>query len=206
MQKILSFTKHKAVLSLQKLQVINDENNPWQITASSVKYDNPWINVTEFKVINPGGGNGIYGKVHFKNRAIGIVPLDDENNTWLVGQYRFPIDAYSWEIPEGGGSLSEPSLAAAQRELMEETGIKAGKWEKVMEMYLSNSVTDEDCCIYLARELSFHKPSPEETEQLALKKLPFSRVVEMVMSGEIMDAVTAVAVLKVNYLLQNHLI
>lgn len=186
--------------------MINEENNPWQITGSSLKYDNPWISVTEFNIINPGGGSGIYGKVHFKNRAIGIVPIDNENNTWLVGQYRFPIDAYSWEIPEGGGSLSEPPLAAAQRELLEEAGIKARQWEKVMEMHLSNSVTDEICCIYLARELSYHKPSPEETEQLTIKKIPFPQVVEMVIAGKIVDAVTVAAVLKVNYLLQNNLI
>ena len=122
---------------------MHKETNPWQIVAEKNIYDNKWINVKEYDVINPSGGNGIYGKVHFKNHAIGIVPLDEQYNTWLVGQFRFATNNYSWEIPEGGGLLNEHPLAAAQRELLEETGLKADRWREVLQMHLSNSVTDE---------------------------------------------------------------
>ena len=129
------------------------EKNPWQILSEKNIYDNNWINVTEYDVINPNGGKGIYGKVHFKNIAIGVVPLDEEYNTYLVGQYRFTIDQYSWEIPEGG-CLNESPLDAAKRELLEETGLKANNWQQIIEMYLSNSVTDEHCFVFVAKELN----------------------------------------------------
>src|ERR1044072_4006053 len=105
-----------------------EETNPWKTVKSKEVYDNPWIKLTEYDVINPAGGKGIYGKVHFKNTAIGIVPLDEDLNTYLVGQYRFTINEYSWQIPEGGGTENEEPLAAAQRELLEETGLKAEHW------------------------------------------------------------------------------
>lgn len=185
---------------------MNEQHNPWQIIGRKDQYENPWIKVVEYDVINPGGGKGIYGKVYFKNTAIGIVPFDEEGNTWLIGQYRFPIDAYSWEIPEGGGDLHTDPLISAQRELLEEAGIKAAKWDKILDMHLSNSVTNETCVVYLARGLSFHEAAPEESEQLTIKKLPFKKVLDMVISGEITDAVSVAAAFKVNYLLENKLI
>lgn len=186
--------------------MINEQHNPWTIIAQKNVYDNPWINVTEYDVINPSGGKGIYGKVHFKNIAIGVIPLDEENNTWLVGQYRFPTDKYSWEIPEGGGNMEESPLMSAQRELLEETGLKAARWDKILDMHLSNSVTDEISVTYLARELSQHEAEPEETEQLAVQKIPFSKVLDKVITGEITDAITVAAVLKLDYLIQHKLI
>ena len=185
---------------------MNEQQNPWQIIDQKDIYDNAWIQVTEYNVINPGGGKGIYGKVHFKNNAIGIVPLDPEGNTWLVGQYRFPLDAYSWEIPEGGGDLHTDPLLSAQRELLEETGIKAEKWDKVLDMHLSNSVTNEAAVVYLAQELSFYAATPEESEQLTVKKMPFGKAFDMVIAGEITDSISVAALLKVNYLLANKLI
>lgn len=185
---------------------MNEQHNPWQIIGRKDQYENPWIKVVEYDVINPGGGKGIYGKVYFKNTAIGIVPFDEEGNTWLIGQYRFPIDAYSWEIPEGGGDMHTDPLISAQRELLEEAGIKAAKWDKILDMHLSNSVTNETCVVYLARGLSFHEAAPEESEQLTIKKLPFKKVLDMVISGEITDAVSVAAAFKVNYLLENKLI
>ena len=185
---------------------MSEQYNPWQIIGQEDKYENPWIKVVEYDVINPGGGKGIYGKVHFKNTAIGIVPLDDEGNTWLIGQYRFPVNAYSWEIPEGGGDLHTDPLMSAQRELLEEAGIKAKSWDKVLDMHVSNSVTNETCVVYLARGLSFHEATPEESEQLAIKKLSFRKAFNMVINGEITDAISVAAIFKVNYLLENHLI
>lgn len=180
--------------------MINEQHNPWQIISEKNIYDNAWINLTEYDVINPSGGKGIYGKVHFKNIAIGIVPLDADLNTYLVGQYRFTIDEYSWEIPEGGSSGDTP-LVAAQRELLEETGLKAMHWEKIAEMHLSNSVSDEQAIIFIATGLSQHAAMPEETEQLAIKKLPFEEVYQMVMRGKIKDALSVAAILHTKILL-----
>ena len=177
------------------------EENPWLIESEATIYDNPWIGLTEYQVINPSGNPGIYGKVHFKNRAIGIIPLDEDMNTYLVGQYRFVVDQYSWEIPEGGGPLDEDPLDAAKRELLEETGLIAKNWTEVLRMHLSNSVSDELSITYVATGLEQFKAEPEETEQLMVKKLPFEEVYRMVCAGEIMDSVTVAAVLKVKLML-----
>jgi 8-oxo-dGTP pyrophosphatase MutT (NUDIX family) len=173
---------------LQRLPV--ESTNPWRTLSSSIVYDNPWITLTEFQVLNPAGNPGIYGKVHFKNMAIGIVALDDDGWISLVGQYRYTTDRYSWEIPEGGGHHDVDPLTSAQRELLEETGLKAGQWELLLQMHLSNSVTDEFCQVYLATELQQFEAEPEETEQLKYLKLPLSEAWQRVKSGEITDAIT----------------
>lgn len=179
------------------------EKNPWQIISEKKVYDNKWIDVTEYDVINPNGGKGIYGKVHFKNLAIGIVVLDDKLNTYLVGQFRFTLNEYSWEIPEGGGPLGIDPLESAKRELLEETGLVANNWKLILKMHLSNSVTDEYSLIYLARELEQHTAMPEETEQLIIKKLPFEEAWQMVEEGLITDAMSVAAIQKVKLMSLN---
>ena len=173
------------------------EENPWQITAENIIYDNPWIGLTEYQVINPSGNPGIYGKVQFKNFAIGVIPLDAEMSTYLVGQYRFALGQYSWEIPEGGGPLGTEPLESAKRELLEETGLKASRWTEIQRMHLSNSVSDELSIIYLAQNLQQFEAEPEDTEQLIIKKIPFEEVYQMVRNGKITDSVTVAAVLKI---------
>ena len=180
---------------------MNELHNPWQIKGQKQVYDNPWIGVTEYEVINPSGGKGIYGKVHFKGLAIGVLPLDEHMNTYLVGQYRVPLDQYSWEIPEGGGALEIDPVLSAQRELMEETGLVAQSWTRIVEMHLSNSVSDEYSIVYLARELSQHTACPEETEQLQVRKLPFEEAYQMVEQGKITDSMSVAAILKVKLML-----
>jgi ADP-ribose pyrophosphatase len=175
--------------------------NPWKISSEKVIYDNPWISLTEYQVINPSGNPGIYGKVHFKNVAIGVLPLDDDLNTYLVGQYRFVLGQYSWEMPEGGGLLGKDTLESAKRELLEETGLKAQSWAELQRLHLSNSVSDELSIIYLARNLEQFEAEPEDTEQLIVHKLPFEEVYQMVCNGEITDSMTVAAVLKVRLLL-----
>lgn len=179
-----------------------ENTNPWKTIESNKIYENNWIGLTEHQVINPSGGKGIYGEVHFKNIAIGILPLDNELNTWLVGQYRYPIKAYSWEIPEGGGALSEDPLDGAKRELIEETGLTATEWIEIQRMHLSNSVSDELAIIYVAKGLTQGPSSPEETEQLVIKKLPFNDAYQMVINGEITDSMSVAAILKTKILLQ----
>ncbi len=180
---------------------MDEKNNPWKILTDKDIYNNPWIHVTEYNVINPSGGKGIYGKVHFKNLAIGIIPLDEELNTWIVGQYRFPINKYSWEIPEGGGLIGSDPVEAAKRELQEEAGLSANKWTELMKLHLSNSVTDESSIIFLARDLVAGKATPEDTESLVVKKLPFDEVYTMVCNGEITDVMSVAAIQKVKLMI-----
>lgn len=178
----------------------NENENPWQITSSQQIYDNPWINLTEHEVINPGGGKGIYGQVHFKNLAIGIIVLDEQDHTWLVGQYRFPLSQYSWEIPAGGCPLGSDPAETARRELQEETGILAANWMEIQRMHLSNSVSDELAILYLARELTFGHAEPEESEELQVKKMPFEDAYRLVLSGDITDSLSVAAILKLKVL------
>lgn len=180
-----------------------EEINPWQTLKSEEKYNNNWIRLTEHQVINPSGGKGIYGEVHFKNLAIGILPLDENYNTWLVGQYRYPLKAYSWEIPEGGGPLGEDPIDSARRELLEETGMSAKNWREIQRMHLSNSVSDELSIIYIATDLTQGVAMPEETEQLIVKKLPFEEVYLMVLGGKITDSMSVAAILRAKLMMLN---
>jgi 8-oxo-dGTP pyrophosphatase MutT (NUDIX family) len=180
---------------------MNEQHNPWQVIAEKKIYENSWISLTEFDVINPSGGKGIYGKVHFKSIAVGVLPLDNELNTYLVGQFRFTVNQYSWEIPEGGGAFGVDPVESAKRELMEETGLVAQEWTKLMDIHLSNSVSDEYGVIYMARNLSQYTASPEETEQLEVKKVPFEEVYQMVERGQITDSMSVAAILKVKLML-----
>jgi ADP-ribose pyrophosphatase len=183
---------------------MNEESNPWKTLSKEVKYDNNWIQVSEHQVINPAGGNGIYGVVHFRNYAIGIVPMDNENNIYLVGQYRYPLNKYSWEIPEGGGALDIDPLQSAKRELLEETGLVAKHWQEVMRLHLSNSVTDELAILYLAKNLEQFDPEPEETEELKIKKIHFDEALEMVINGEITDAMSVAAIMRIRLMNLNN--
>ncbi len=180
----------------------SEKDNPWKTLSGKAIYDNPWISLTEYQVLNPSGNPGIYSVVNFKNLAIGIVPLDKDYNTWIIGQYRYPLKQYSWEIPEGGGKLDVDPIESARRELLEEAGIKAERITLIQESHLSNSVSDERALIYVAQDLSFTNMEPEETEQLEVKKIPFSELYERVCSGEITDSLTVMAVLKIKLLMQ----
>lgn len=175
--------------------------NPWTSLSQELIYNNNWISLTEHQVLNPNGGPGIYGVVHFKNLAIGIVAMEENGDIYLVGQFRFPINQYSWEIPEGGGKLEEDPLHSAQRELLEETGLRAEKWRVIQTMHLSNSVSDEYCILYMATDLRQGIAEPEETEKLEVKRIPFSEAYSMVVKGEITDSMSVTAILKVKILL-----
>lgn len=179
----------------------NLEKNSWTTLQSESKYDNNWIHVTEHQVLNPAGKPGIYGVVHFKNAAIGVLPLDKNQNTWLVGQWRFPLNTYSWEIPEGGGPLGTDPLESAKRELKEETGLIAKKYRVLGQIHTSNSVCNEYGILYLAQDLEETEAHPDENEDLQIKKLPFMEAYQMVMNGQITDSLSQVAILKTKLLL-----
>lgn len=174
------------------------DGNPWKTHETRTIYDNPWIQVNESKVTNPGGGEGIYGVVHFKNRAIGVVPIDEDGNTWLVGQYRYTLNTYEWEIPEGGCPEGEEPIEAAKRELREETGLVADEMAVILDnIALSNSVSDERATVFVARNLTQLEACPEETEDLKVWKLPLMEAIEMVKKGAITDSVSVMALLKI---------
>lgn len=179
-------------------------SNLWKTLSIHEIYDNNWISVAEHRVINPAGNPGIYGKVHFKNKAIGIIPIDDQGNTWLVGQWRYPLNQWSWEIPEGGGALDTDPLLSAQRELKEETGITATRWTPVIRTHLSNSVTDEEGFVFLAEGLTFGDRETEETEaDMKVMKVRFQEAITMVMEGKITDSLSVMGILKVAFLKMN---
>lgn len=177
------------------------KRGPWTTLNEEVRYETPWIRVTHHDILDPSGRQGIYGTVHFKNIAIGVLPLDQDLNTWIVGQYRYPIQAYSWEIPEGGGRRDVPPIDSARRELREETGIEAARWREILRMDLSNSASDEHAILYVAQDLTFHAPQPDHDEELALRKVPFDELYGMVLRGEVLDSLTVAAVLRVKLML-----
>lgn len=167
-------------------------SNPWQTLESAPRYENAWIRVREDQVLRPDGQPGLYGVVEFKNHAIGIVPVTENLDTFLVGQYRYPLHAYSWEIPEGGAPHAEAPLEAARRELAEETGITAGRWTYLGDLHTSNSVTDELGAVYLAEDLDFGPSAPEGTERLEVRRLPLKEAYDMAMSGVITDSLAVI--------------
>lgn len=173
----------------------DETKSPWRTLASREVYDNAWISVREDAVVRPDGEQGIYGVVHFKNLAIGILAIEDEY-IYLVGQYRYPLNRYSWEIPEGGCGEGEDPLAAARRELEEETGLRAANWEKMGEAHLSNSVSDELAIWFLATGLTQGELSPEGTEQLKVRRVSFQEALEMAFRGEITDALSLLAIMQ----------
>lgn len=171
-----------------------DEENPWQTFYQKTMYETAWIKVVEHECLNPKQEPAKYGVVEFKNIAIGILALDTNQNIYLIGQWRYPLGQYSWEIPEGGGRLGFDPLEEAKRELKEEAGLTANHWEKLFEMHLSNSTTNELSMVYLAQDLVQGEAEPEDTEILKMKKVHLNTAYRMVEQGEITDAISVAAI------------
>jgi 8-oxo-dGTP pyrophosphatase MutT (NUDIX family) len=170
---------------------------PWTRRSRRVAYDNPWITVWHDKVDRPDGSPGIYGVVHFANAAVGVVVLDPHDRVLLVGQHRYTLDAYSWEIPEGGVPAGESPLDGARRELREETGVEADGWRELVRFHLSNSISDEGGVLFAARATSHGVPSPEPSEDLAIRWLPFEDALAMAADGRITDAMSIMGLQRV---------
>ena len=169
----------------------------WKRLKSAVVYDNPWITVFDKKVLSPNGGESQYGRIHFKSKAIAIVPLDEDGNTWLVGQNRYTTDEYSWEVPMGGSDAGEDPIDTAKRELKEETGLTAGKLEQIMRLHPSNSITDEEGFVFVATNLEQGETDFDDDENLQVRKLSLVDAIEMVKRNEITDAISVAALLRV---------
>jgi len=181
---------------------LSDAPKKWTIKSARTVYSNRWIKVREYQTVAPTGADAQYGLVHLHNLALGVLPIDEQGQTILIGQERFCFGRYSWELPEGGGSPDIPVLEGAQRELSEEAGLKAANWLPLLEdVHLSNSVTDERAYAFLAWDLSpdasFAKDSSEE---LSIRRVPFAEAVRMGVSGEITDAFTLVMLFKADHL------
>jgi 8-oxo-dGTP pyrophosphatase MutT (NUDIX family) len=173
----------------------DDRENPWKKLDSRQIYDNAWVSVREDSVIRPDGEKGIYGVVHFNHIAVGVLAIEGDS-IYLVGQYRYTLDQYSWEIPEGGCPEGEDPLDGARRELAEETGLRAESWEKMGEAHLSNSVTDELAIWFLATGLRQGEHNPEGTEQLDIRRVTLKKAMEMILEGEITDALSQLAIMQ----------
>ena len=163
---------------------------PWTRRSRSVGYENPWITVWHDEVDRPDGSPGIYGVVHFANVAAGVVVLDDDDRVLLVGQHRYTLDAYSWELPEGGVPPGESALDGARRELREETGVEADGWRVLVRFDLSNSISDESGVVFAARAVAHGAASPDPSEELAVRWVAFAEALAMVRDGGITDAMT----------------
>ena len=179
----------------------SERRGPWTVLDRRAIYRNDWIELDEHRVINPAGGRGVYGVIHYRSLAIGIIPVDGEGNTWLVGQHRYPLDRFSWEIPAGGGALDVPPIESAQRELIEETGLRAARWDCIQHMELSNSVSDEVGMIWVARDLTLGESEPTAEEQITAARVPLAEAFERVHAGELVDSLTIAGLLKLENLI-----
>lgn len=172
-------------------------SGPWLRHSRRTAYENPWISVWHDEVSRPDGSPGIYGVVHFANLAAGVVVIDDQDRVLLVGQHRYTLDEWAWEIPEGGVAPDEAPLDGIRRELREETGVEAAEWVELARVDLSNSVTDERGILWLATGVRHGEAAPEPSEAIESRWLPFEEALAMTLDGRITDVLTIVGLQRV---------
>jgi 8-oxo-dGTP pyrophosphatase MutT (NUDIX family) len=177
-----------------------EDGDPWVVKGVTQAFANDWFRIESHGVIHPGGAAGTYSVIRVRRLAVGVLPIDADGSVHLVGQWRFPLGRYSWEMPEGGGEPGEPAIACARRELAEETGLRAGQIIPILELDMSNSLTDETAVIFLATELLPGEASPEPTEVLQRRRAPFREVLARVTDGRLRDAMTVAAMLRAHHM------
>ena len=168
----------------------------WQQLKRTKIYENPWVTLYEDDVITPAQTKSSYSIIDFKNKAAAAIPIDSEGYTWLVGQYRYSLNKYSWELPMGGSANAEDVLLGAQRELREETGISAKKWTEILRFDMIQSIGKEEAIVYVAQELSFGKLETEDTEELQLMRIHLNDAISMALNGEISDSISLAGLFK----------
>jgi 8-oxo-dGTP pyrophosphatase MutT (NUDIX family) len=177
-----------------------EDQNPWTDKGVARVFENGWFGIDSHTVIRPDGTEAIYSVMRPHGVAVGVLPIEDDGQVHLVGQWRFTLARYSWEMPEGGAGRDEPALECAKRELQEETGLSASHFEKILELDLSNSITDERAVLFLATGLKPGPASPEPTEVLKRRTAHFTEVLARVADGRIRDAMTVAAVLRAHHM------
>lgn len=173
---------------------------PWRAEPGRTVFANPWVEVIEQPAVAPTGRAVTYGVLRFRNLAVGVLPIHADGTVTLVGQQRFPLAGYSWEMPEGGAPFDEDPLAGARRELAEEAGLQAAAWREALRLELSNSITDERAVCWLAWDLCPAQGEPDETEALALARVPFRALLAEVAAGRVRDAMTVATALRAHHM------
>lgn len=176
------------------------DDDPWTVISEKRVYENPWIAVEHREVLTPAGDPGVYGVVRFRKLAVGVVPIDEAGRVHLVGQWRVPLDEFSWEVPEGGAELGEAPEETARRELKEETGLAAGRLTPILSMALSNASTDERAIVFLATDLKAGPAAPEGTEKLSHRIVPFAQALHLAVTGALTDSMTVAGLLRAHHM------
>ncbi len=179
---------------------LRPHGQPWRVTGQAELHDNPWYRLVHYKAIAPTGRPADYYLQEYKNVAVGVLALHEDGTLWLVGQWRFPFHDYSWELPEGGAPMDEAPLDGAKRELREEAGLEAADWRLILTLQLSNSTSDEVAYGYLATDLSPAMAEPDETEALAVARVPFREALKAAVEGRIQDAITVAILLRAHHM------
>lgn len=181
-------------------EIWEEDGDPWTVKGVTRPYENDWFALESYAVVHPGGKDGVYTVMRPRRLAVGVLPIEPDGSVHMVGQWRFPLGRYSWEMPEGGADPGEDALACAKRELAEETGLRAGRYLKVLELDISNSLTDERGVLFLAFDLKPGEATPDETEVLRRRRAPFLEVLARVCDGRIRDGLTVAAVLRAHHM------
>ena len=179
---------------------LRPHGRPWRAGPPEPVTQNPWFAVESYDAVAPTGAPARYHVHRCRNLATGAVPLHADGTVTLVGQWRFPLGRYGWELPEGGAPHGEAPLEGCKRELREEAGLEAADWREILVLELSNASSDEVAHVYLATGLTPCPAAPEPTEELALARVPFAEALHAAVTGRVQDAITVAALLRVHHM------